>query len=39
MQLYNLQADVTEQTSVADEYPNVAKRLSQQLLEWDRALR
>jgi arylsulfatase A-like enzyme len=38
MQLYNLQADVAEQTNVADEYPSVAKRLSQQLLEWDRAL-
>jgi len=37
-QLYNLQADVAEQTNVADEHPNVVKRLSQQLLEWDRAL-
>ena len=29
MQLYNLQEDVTEQTNVADDYPNVAERLSQ----------
>ena len=39
VQLYNLQADVAEQTDVADEHPSVVKRLSQQLLEWDRALR
>lgn len=38
MQLYNFQADVTEQNNVAHEYPSVVKRLSQQLLEWDRAL-
>jgi arylsulfatase A-like enzyme len=38
VQLYNLQTEVAEQTNLADEHPSVVKRLSQQLLEWDRAL-
>jgi arylsulfatase A-like enzyme len=38
LQLYNLQLDVAEQINVAGEHPGVVKRLSQALLEWDRAL-
>jgi len=38
LQLYNLQADVAEQTNVADKHANIVKRLSQQLLAWDRSL-
>ncbi len=39
LQLYNLQVDVAEQTNVATDHADLVKRLSQQLLEWDRALR
>ncbi len=39
IQLYSLEADVAEQTNVAGDHADVVKRLSHQLLEWDRALR
>jgi arylsulfatase A-like enzyme len=39
LQLYDLREDVAEQTSIAADHADVAQRLSQQLLEWDRGLR
>lgn len=37
-ELYNLQQDHAETENVAEKYPDIARRMSEQLLEWRRSL-